>query len=553
MTTPRVFSTPLDQETYYLENAKRVWRWVLDYHRDLLTLTEEMRLESIFQLDDNAQALLTRLVMRRGEMFDVKSLSYTEINKPDDALLTLTHQGYISLDPIVSFDTLCDKATKQQLITAIAYHGGSMPPKPASKPTLRLKLSQCLSDHHDRRVSEWGLSAQWVQLNDRALYQRVQLMFFGNLHQDWSEFIITELGHVRYETVTFDVDSRAFQSRQDVDDYLNLQALYDAFKKTPLEPISFALLTHSFATNWVEKRRQRIAFQVAQYFEKQDELETACRYYYSIQGNAANVRYLRLLERLRAPEVVAYEAHLLLNRTRHHETRVLITRVLKRCYRKLHFPLASKPPFIAREVPLVLPQTDTRIERAVVHHLSQQCPSSAIYYVENHLIPALWALLYWEVIYAPIQGAFFHPFQTGPKDLYSDHFFAKRQPYLDDVTQQLRDDHYVDLILERFHTKYGISCPFIYWPALSQSLLETALQCISKRSLIAIFDYLMSDLKHHKKGLPDLIKFLPQQQHFELIEVKGPTDRLQEQQTLWLEYFHQQNISAWVANLSWQI
>jgi hypothetical protein len=42
-------------------------------------------------------------------------------------------------------------------------------------------------------------------------------MFFGNLHQDWSEFVLSDLGIFRYEAVALDAASRAFQSRADVD------------------------------------------------------------------------------------------------------------------------------------------------------------------------------------------------------------------------------------------------------------------------------------------------------------------------------------------------
>lgn len=553
MTNTRIFAAPVDQKTYYLDNAKCVWRWVLEYHRDLLTLVEAGQLEGIFQLNDNAQALLTRLVMRRGTLFERNVLSYTEIDQIDKALLTLIEQGYVSADPIISFEALCDKATKQQLVHAISHHNGIAAAKSASKSTLQNTLAQTLSDLSQRRISDWGLPGHWIQLNHRPLYQRVQLMFFGNLHQDWSEFIITELGHVRYESVTLSTESRAFQARQDVDDYLWLHNINETLKSAPLDVTTLPSLAHRFTNIWVEKRRQRLAFQVAQQLEKESELSTACQYYRAIGGNAANVRFLRLQERLAPPEQVAYEAVLLLNHTTHSETRVLIERVLHRSYRKLNFRLPPKRPFQPREIPLVLPQSTVRIESAVREHLSTHAPQHEIYYVENHLIPALWALLYWDVLYAPIQGAFFHPFQAAPKDLYSPNFFARRRPHVDQVARLLDDKRYADIILERFTRKHGISCPFIYWPALSQSLLETALRCIPKDDLVSMFDYLMSDLKHHKKGLPDLIRFDPQEQRYDLIEVKGPTDRLQEQQTLWLEHFHRHGIEAWVAKVSWQL
>ena len=49
-----------------------------------------------------------------------------------------------------------------------------------------------------------------------------------------------------------------------------------------------------------------------------------------------------------------------------------------------------------------------------------------MYYVENSLINSLFGLLCWPAIFAPLPGAFFHPFQRGPVDLLNDDFQQRR-------------------------------------------------------------------------------------------------------------------------------
>src|SRR6202012_5673472 len=78
------------------------------------------------------------------------------------------------------------------------------------------------------------LSAWHTQTTDCVLHvviaplcERLRLMFFGNLQQDWSEFVLADLGVFQYETVAFAPSSRAFQQREDVDGYLALQACRD--------------------------------------------------------------------------------------------------------------------------------------------------------------------------------------------------------------------------------------------------------------------------------------------------------------------------------------
>ncbi|PJI51655.1 nuclease, partial [Methylobacterium radiotolerans] len=49
------------------------------------------------------------------------------------------------------------------------------------------------------------------------------------------------------------------------------------------------------------------------------------------------------------------------------------------------------------------------------------------HYVENALINSLFGLLCWPAVFAPLPGAFFHPFQRGPADLEAPDFHARRQ------------------------------------------------------------------------------------------------------------------------------
>ena len=41
-------------------------------------------------------------------------------------------------------------------------------------------------------------------------HDRLRLLFFGNLHQDWTEFVLSDLGLFRYEQVEFSSASRGF-------------------------------------------------------------------------------------------------------------------------------------------------------------------------------------------------------------------------------------------------------------------------------------------------------------------------------------------------------
>jgi hypothetical protein len=51
--------------------------------------------------------------------------------------------------------------------------------------------------------------------------------------------------------------------------------------------------------------------------------------------------------------------------------------------------------------------------------------------------------------------------------------------------------------------------------------------------------------------LPDLIRFWPAERRYELIEVKGPGDRLQDNQIRWLAYCAQHGMPVRVLDVRW--
>ncbi|MEC8899171.1 MAG: VRR-NUC domain-containing protein, partial [Pseudomonadota bacterium] len=175
---------------------------------------------------------------------------------------------------------------------------------------------------------------------------------------------------------------------------------------------------------------------------------------------------------------------------------------------------------------------------------------------ENTLINALFGLLCWPVLFLPLPGAFFHPFHIGPADLTREDFVARRQQAFEQRFRLLDTGAYRREILDTFKNKQGIANPFVFWPVLDEALLELALHCIPSRHLEALFRRLLNNIKEHRSGFPDLIRLVPEadqpEQRYEMIEVKGPGDRLQDHQVRWLQFFARQGIPASVCYVRWQ-
>ncbi len=53
--------------------------------------------------------------------------------------------------------------------------------------------------------------------------------------------------------------------------------------------------------------------------------------------------------------------------------------------------------------------------------------------------------------------------------------------------------------------------------------------------------------------MPDLIQFWPAEGRYRMIEVKGPGDRLQDNQRRWLDFFAAHDIPVSVCHVQWQV
>ena len=62
---------------------------------------------------------------------------------------------------------------------------------------------------------------------------------------------------------------------------------------------------------------------------------------------------------------------------------------------------------------------------------------------------------------------------------------------------------------------------------------------------------ILSDIRANRCGLPDLVQFWPAERRYRLIEVKGPGDRLQDNQIRWLTFCVAQGIPVSVCHVTW--
>lgn len=551
------FATPtasLDDPFYYLTNFRFVLAWVGERHADLLSADERDFIDRFDSLPRHSQALMVRMVMRKGELFRLSKLRYAEIGDSAAAMAPLIVLGWADRDPVLSVDELFNQlrlAELRQVLAADLRAAGLS--ASSAKTMLYETLASQLTD--SKRLCQWwpGAVDPVVRLTVMETCNRLRLMFFGNLRQDWAEFVLTELGLQCFEAVPFTPHSRAFQTRQEVDTYLELHHLRQRLDAGELPADLYKEVPPCSDNRWLDTRRARLLLQLGRDAERRGEPILALTLYADSGSSEARIRELRLLERQGehqgAFELATQALDSCPNETEHQA----LVRLLPRLRRRLKLPpqpSAYEPPHERWELQLPGPQG---VECAVVETLSE--PQAPVYYVENSLLTGLFGLLCWPAIFAPLPGAFFHPFHHGPADLYRDDFVARRRDAFDACLARLADGSYREVIQATWREKVGLASPFVHWTIIDEALLELALACIPADQLRVCFERLLGDIKANRAGLPDLIQFMPDapegEPRYRMIEVKGPGDRLQDNQRRWLTFFHRHAMPVAVCYVRW--
>lgn len=544
----------LDDPFYYLANFRFVVAWVRARHGDLLSADEHHALEQWSRLPRASQALLVRMVMRKGELFRIDKLSYPEIGDTARALAPLLALGWVEDSPLLSVEQLFRLLRLSELRSALpASIRSAGLASTATKTALQAALTPMLTEPLPLR--QWWPEAptRIVRLDVMALCDRLRLMFFGNVRQDWAEFVLTELGLQRFEQVPLTAASRAFQRREEVDTYLTLHRLRERLESGESPEQLAKEVPAPFGNRWLDARRSRLLLTLGRTAERSGNVERALSLYAESNNGEARIRRLRVLERA-GRYADAYElAQAALEQAGESEAQAL-NRLLPRLARKLALPppraaTAMEAPTYVLELPGPQP-----VERAVAEHLSTA--TAPVFYVENGLITGLFGLLLWSAIFKPLPGAFFHPFHSGPADLYREDFAIQRQAEIDACLAQLDDGRYRETIWATWRAKQGITSPFVHWGLLNEPLLTAALDCLPAAHLRACFTRLLSDLKHNRAGLPDLIQLMPDapdgEPRYRMIEVKGPGDRLQDNQRRWIDFFCRHAMPVEVCHVRWQ-
>ena len=404
-----------------------------------------------------------------------------------------------------------------------------------------------------RPLREWFARApvRIVQWCLQPLCDRMRLLFFGNLYQDWSDFVLADLGLLRFEQVAFTPDSRALQQRSEVDQAMALHHCAERLERGGPASILASLADLRFDNPWLARRHGRLLFAMGQQCERLGDWDQALAVYARSSHAQARIRQVRVFERSeRWQQAYAHAQALAAAPANALEVQAL-ERMLPRLARKLGGPAQRRrraaPGADRTGAATRAGRAGCRGGRAAIPGASRRAGALR----GKHAVQqSVWPVVLGGDLRADT-GAFFNPFQAAPQDLHDSDFQHRRAEQFQACLGRLDDGSHRQAILDCYAAKQGLQSPFVFWPMLSEALLDQALACLPAAHLKQCFLRLLQDIRNNRAGIPDLIQFWPEQQRYRMVEVKGPGDRLQDNQLRWLEFCAEHGLPVAVCHVRW--
>lgn len=156
-------------------------------------------------------------------------------------------------------------------------------------------------------------------------------------------------------------------------------------------------------------------------------------------------------------------------------------------------------------------------------------------HTEGGVWATLFGLILWPALFdVAVEDAFRSPFQTAPLDLDGDEFYASRVEVIEKTLADVAAGAASALMAGIWKEHHGALCRGVNWERWRLEELQEIAECVGGPGLAAVCRLLAQDHGAWQGGMPDLLLWHPENVAAKLVEVKGPRDRLSDQQRAWI-------------------
>ena len=526
---------------YYAANVARLLRTVDAQYSDVLSEPERDYIRRVLALPTDAQRLYARLLTRKGPLIRIDSLDYREVSCRDSAIAAIVDAGLLRQNPIVPADRLLSLLTCDELAALFPYAGCRGRRKEGRIAAVAARYPEPIT--HARVVARYPM----CEALGVDLLATMQILFFGDGRTELSTFVLEDLGMLRFEQYALDPRQRPFVDRDELDDFLLLRAARVESQRLAARwcrDRAMALLDvlwNARQRRFLERVRSGIVNDLGRSAERARDFDVALSAYARSTRAPGRERTARLLRRLGDVERTTAVLDAI--------ERAPIS-AGERFFGEQFRSGARRPLRRIPEVVLRLPEAPTeRVEHAALAALTANGGCGR--HLENRMPLGMLGLALWDVVFAPIEAAFVHPYQDRPADLYWDDFRRARAPLIAERFAAFATPGAFERAVTTIaQTKRGTTNALVDWHAFDPVWIHTALAAIPAATWVSLFDFMLDDLEQSRTGFPDLTLF-GGSQRYRFVEVKGPGDQLRREQRLWFGFFAKHDIAATVLRVEW--
>lgn len=570
---------------YYEINFRSILDTVTDRYMDLLRPDERAFASVYKELTVDARRLYVRLISRKGPLFRMGKLNYPEIESLDDARQELITAGFIDDGLDTAIDTDIDDwlalLLKQELLELLKHCCPNIEKAELKSLKRRPHIVEFLLQNTQPESKKTWISTQYTVMRPK-LFEHIlvyRLLFFGNIYQDLTEFVLQDIGMTQYEPYPLERAHRLFPHRLFVDKtfewvqrrdlvYLLLDAgqledalamaegsrdLTDCLPSADEHSSDTEQFLYKRCRRRLRRLRDHILNSVGRALERAERFEEALTHYQLSQSPPARERRCRILVKQQRSAEALEILEAITQDPWDEGERVFAPGFQVKALKALGQP-----------APKIKRRRRPKLEMALTRDITQPIESQVIealltqgkwaFHSENWFWRSLFGLAFWDIIFKPLPGVFQHPFQRGPLDLHSPDFRRQRQSMIDQRLAQIAAFEHAPMDwLETYDAKWGTVNAFVAWDSVARDGIAQSLPRISGPVLAAVFDSLSKDLRRYGRGFPDLLVWDEAQQKLELMEVKGPGDQLRPEQRHWIDTFNDAGLPCAVARISWTV
>ncbi|MCP4809784.1 MAG: hypothetical protein GY913_25195 [Proteobacteria bacterium] len=525
-----------------LADLQVVVRGALATNGALLTAGERARAEQILALSGAPGRIYARLATRKSDVFRVPALQYHDVSQGLAGLaeLGLVHRGVpwserLTLRTVVELKDLCRACGLRR--------GGK-----------RADLVERLAGARD-----WS-DEDVVRVVGKSLVRRLEFLWFRSAWRDRSVMVLERLGQLAPAEYEPTGGGRAFDTRAELlafeearGEELEVEQALVALSGSPRRAPHLRGLD-------VHRMRSRRLAERARELERDKEDALAERIYRVLLAEEARAAFAawRLAQVLGRSDRAAEGARVCAewrdrvapaDALRLERTGRRLARAARVGWRPAR-PLSQAP---VRKLRLAaveriknrpgwagLEGEGTTIEGAVAHALSPR----RVLFAENLLWTTVFGLLFVDLYFLPVEGMLPVPYLRGPLDLGTPGFRAHRAEAVAERLTAIEAGGGQELARAAFSDRVGQSIAGLAWEVWDEADLLAVVAGTPPAALAAICRRLIDEGWSAAQGLPDLcvlpgemvrVDAVPARvpEHLLLIEVKGPTDALRDEQRVW--------------------